>query len=83
MSRNRLVKSSEDYIRSMSYLSEEECHEIKVAYQDGAEWALRNPSETYAWKLYNFISDWKSGSYGAIDLQEAINKHLVILDEQL
>ena len=31
--------------------------------------------EDLAWKVYNFINEWKSGSYGPISLQEALDRH--------
>lgn len=32
-------------------------------------------TEEQAWKLYNFINDWKNGEYGEIPLSEALDKH--------
>lgn len=29
----------------------------------------------YAWKIYNFINAYKSGSFGFVSLQDAIDKH--------
>ena len=31
-------------------------------------------TEDFAWAIYNFINNWKAGNYGAISLQEALNK---------
>lgn len=28
----------------------------------------------FAWALYNFINNWKAGNYGAIPLEDALNK---------
>jgi len=28
--------------------------------------------EDYAWAIYNFVNEWKSGKYGEIALQKAI-----------
>lgn len=28
-----------------------------------------------AWKVYNFVNDWKAGKFGEVDLQCAINNH--------
>lgn len=28
-----------------------------------------------AWKVYNFINDYKAGQFGVISLQEAIDKY--------
>ena len=32
-------------------------------------------SEEFAWKVYNFINDWKNGRFGEIPLQQALNEH--------
>lgn len=32
-------------------------------------------NEANAWKLYNFINDWKSGKFGIVSLQEAIENN--------
>lgn len=33
--------------------------------------------EEYAWKVYNFINDWKAGKYGEIPLQKALYEHRI------
>lgn len=35
-------------------------------------------SSDYAWKVYNFINAYKSGDFGFVSLQEAIDKHFDI-----
>lgn len=35
-------------------------------------------NEANAWKLYNFINDWKSGKFGIVSLQEAITDNFRI-----
>lgn len=35
-------------------------------------------NEANAWKLYNFINDWKSGKFGIVSLQEAIEDNFRI-----
>lgn len=32
--------------------------------------------EDNAWKIYNFINEWKEGHFGIVPLQEALDKHL-------
>lgn len=31
-------------------------------------------TEDFAWAIYNFINNWKAGNYGAIPLQDALDK---------
>ena len=33
--------------------------------------------EEYAWKVYNFINEWKAGKYGEIPLQKALHEHKI------
>ena len=47
----------------------------------GAEWAYEHPTSDYAWKVYNFIMDYKSGKLGEVSLQDAIYKHFNNEDE--
>lgn len=32
-------------------------------------------NEEYAWKVYNFVIEWKNGKFGEIPLQQALNEH--------
>lgn len=42
----------------------------------GAEWQLNHPTSDYAWKIYNFIWDYKYGKFGEnLTLQQAIEKY--------
>lgn len=47
----------------------------------GAKWADTHPmatlDEDYAWKVYNFINNWKAGTYGKIPLQKALYEHRI------
>jgi hypothetical protein len=44
----------------------------------GAKWADYDPfgvlDEDYAWNVYNFINRWKSGEFGEIPLQKALEQ---------
>lgn len=46
-------------------------------FADGIKWnkehAIGVLDEDYAWAIYNFINEWKSGKYGEVELQKAIN----------
>ena len=56
-------------------------HTPKEAFVLGARWAYLNPigtiDEEYAWKVYNFINEWKAGKYGEIPLQKAFAIHKI------
>lgn len=39
--------------------------------------------EELAWKIYNFINDWKSGKFGEISLQEALDSNTDFDDEDI
>lgn len=46
------------------------------AFVSGAEWQLDHLTSDYAWKIYNFIGDYKSGKFGEdLTLQQAIDKY--------
>ena len=32
-------------------------------------------TEEFAWAVFNFIWDWKSGKFGEVTLQEALDAH--------
>lgn len=32
-------------------------------------------TEEQAWKVYNFVNEWKKGNFGEVDLQSALDKH--------
>ena len=37
---------------------------------------MRNPvTDAVAWKIYNFINDYKAGNFGTIPLQDALNMY--------
>jgi len=42
----------------------------------GSKWSDYNPfgvlDEDYAWNIYNFVNKWKSGCFGEISLQKAL-----------
>ena len=31
--------------------------------------------ENNAWRIYNFVNDWKSGKFGEVSLQTALDNH--------
>lgn len=35
-------------------------------------------TEELAWKLYNFMNEWKQGKYGAVPLQKALDEHFSV-----
>ena len=41
----------------------------------GAKWQSEHLSSDYAWKVYNFINLYKSGAFGFVPLQEALDKN--------
>ena len=50
--------------------------DLKQAFIDGAECQLDHPTSDYAWKIYNFILDYKNGKFGEdLTLQQAIDKY--------
>lgn len=50
--------------------------DLEQAFIDGAEWQLDHLTSDYAWKIYNFIGDYKSGKFGEdLTLQQAIDKY--------
>ena len=50
--------------------------DVEQAFIDGAEWQLDHPTSDYAWKIYNFIWDYKYGKFGEnLTLQQAIDKY--------
>lgn len=56
-------------------------HSPQEAFILGARWSDLNPigtlDEDYAWKVYNFINEWKNGKYGEIPLQKALAIHRI------
>lgn len=44
-------------------------------FMSGAEWADKNPDADLAWKLYNFVCDYKNGKFGEVTLQQAIDEN--------
>ena len=48
----------------------------KYAFIEGVRWADTNPigvlDEDYVWAIYNFVNQWKNGSFGEITLQKAL-----------
>lgn len=68
-------KAAERYANSIAQ------HDERIAYckEDfiaGAKWADLNHmghlDEDYAWKVYQFVNEWKMGEYGEVPLQKAI-----------
>lgn len=48
----------------------------KLAFEKGVRWADTNPigvlDEDYVWAIYNFVNQWKNGSFGEVTLQKAL-----------
>lgn len=36
--------------------------------------AKKEIDEEYAWRIYNFIQEWKAGEFGEMPLQEALDR---------
>lgn len=36
---------------------------------------VKRVQEGFAWKIYNFMNEWKSGDYGTIPLQDALDRY--------
>lgn len=71
-------------LEQIKQAAESKANELSSPYQAfvlGAHWADMNPmatlDEEYAWKVYNFINEWKEGKYGEIPLQKALYEHRV------
>lgn len=48
-------------------------------FNDGYKWYMNHPlgvpDEDYALVIYNFVNEWKSGKFGGIELQKALNNN--------
>lgn len=61
-------------------LCDQLCNDV-LGYDANAEFEkykknqTRKIDEDTAWKIYNFINKWKSGDYGTIPLQDALDKY--------
>lgn len=71
-------------LEQIKQAAESKANELSSPYQAfvlGAHWADMNPIGTtdaeYAWKVYNFINNWKAGTYGKIPLQKALYEHRI------
>ena len=51
---------------------------VRDSFMAGAVWGMAQGCKIdtrLAWKVYNFINDYKSGQFGVCGLQEAIDKN--------
>lgn len=73
--KDKLHKAADEYANSIAqhYERKTYCVEDFIA---GAKWADLNYmgrlDEDYAWKVYQFVNEWKMGEYGEVPLQKAI-----------
>lgn len=65
----------EKQIRDAAYKQYNASGILELAYIRGAEWADNNPNADNAWKIYNFVNDYRRGRFGEIPLQVALGKY--------
>lgn len=80
MTQEEIKQSASEYnhmrFKANGMMDTKMSYEIFMAFVAGANCALQQQiTEDNAWRIYNFVWEWKHGRFGEISLQDALNEH--------